>query len=200
MKGENFISPVADGTVKISGEDQDLRTSTLFRDSPDQIQNKIIFKQNQTGLLQPHSWCHGEAKGVFWCLRRFHLPSSRGTQSLTVRSERRITGERYCGCFVGTSSTRGGCSSKYAWRSRSRLSRPSCQGQKWSCLLLRFVLQDALSKVTQIYPLLKLMVFVDDITAFFKGRNKLLAGKVMRNLKEEVEEKGLKLSTTENEW
>ena len=28
MNGDNFIFPVADGTVEISGEDQDLRTST----------------------------------------------------------------------------------------------------------------------------------------------------------------------------
>ena len=32
-------------------------------------------------------------------------------------------------------------------------------GSKWSCLLLRIVLQDALSEVTKIYPLLKLRVF-----------------------------------------
>ena len=37
-------------------------------------------------------------------------------------------------------------------------------GSKWSCLLLRIVLQDALSEVTNIYPPLKLRVFVDDIT------------------------------------
>ena len=30
----NFLFPVADGTVKICGEDQELRTSTLIRDSP----------------------------------------------------------------------------------------------------------------------------------------------------------------------
>ena len=35
IKGENFVLPVADGTVNISGKDQDLRTSTLIRDSPD---------------------------------------------------------------------------------------------------------------------------------------------------------------------
>ena len=35
MKGEIFIFPVAGRTVKISGEDQDLRTSTLIRESPD---------------------------------------------------------------------------------------------------------------------------------------------------------------------
>ena len=35
MKGANFIFPIADGTVGLSGGDQDLRTSTLIRDSPD---------------------------------------------------------------------------------------------------------------------------------------------------------------------
>ena len=43
-------------------------------------------------------------------------------------------------------------------------------GSKWSCLLLRIVLQDALSDVTKIYPPLKLKVFVDDIKAFLKGK------------------------------
>ena len=35
MKGDNFIFPVADGTVKVSGGDQRLRTSTFIRDRPD---------------------------------------------------------------------------------------------------------------------------------------------------------------------
>ena len=35
MKGEKFIFPVSDGTVKISGRDQNLRTSTIIRDCPD---------------------------------------------------------------------------------------------------------------------------------------------------------------------
>ena len=35
MKGEKFTFPVSDGTVKISGRDQNLRTSTIIRDSPD---------------------------------------------------------------------------------------------------------------------------------------------------------------------
>ena len=34
-KGDKFMFPVADGTVKTPGEDQGLRTSTLIRDSPD---------------------------------------------------------------------------------------------------------------------------------------------------------------------
>ena len=47
----------------------------------------------------------------------------------------------------------------------------------------------------------KLRVFVDDVTAPLVGRNLDLvekAGKVMRKLKEEMEEKGLKLSIMEN--
>ena len=48
-------------------------------------------------------------------------------------------------------------------------------GFKWSCLLLLIVLQDALSEVTKIYPSLKLRVFVYDITALVKGRNKEVA-------------------------
>ena len=35
MSGEKFIFPIADGTVKLSGGDQDLRTATLIRDHPD---------------------------------------------------------------------------------------------------------------------------------------------------------------------
>ena len=33
--GDTFIFPVEDGTVKLSGGDQGLRTSTLIRDNPD---------------------------------------------------------------------------------------------------------------------------------------------------------------------
>ena len=54
MKGEYFIFPVADGTVKISEEDQDLRTSTSIRESAEQE----LFEENQTGLLQPHDKTH----------------------------------------------------------------------------------------------------------------------------------------------
>ena len=73
-------------------------------------------------------------------------------------------------------------------------------GSKWSCLLLRIVLQDALNEVTKILPPLKLRVFVDDSTAFMNGRNKDLvemAENVSKKLKSEVEEKRLKLSITQ---
>ena len=48
-------------------------------------------------------------------------------------------------------------------------------GSKWSCLLLRIVLQDALREVTKIYHPLKLRVFVDDITALLMEKNKVVA-------------------------
>ena len=72
---------------------------------------------------------------------------------------------------------------------------------KWSRLLLRIALQDALSEVTKNYPPLKLRVFVDDITALLKRKNKVvaeMAKKLMKILKEEVERKGLNLSVTED--
>ena len=68
---------------------------------------------------------------------------------------------RSCECCAGNLSTRGECSSKDVRRNRFGPSRPSCQGPSGSvcfCVLL----QDALSEAT---PPLKLMVFVDDITA-----------------------------------
>ena len=74
-------------------------------------------------------------------------------------------------------------------------------GSKWSCLLPRIALQDALSEVRKFDPPLKLMGLVDDITAPVKGRNKEvaeMAKKVMTMLKEEVQKKGLKLPVTEN--
>ena len=68
-------------------------------------------------------------------------------------------------------------------------------GSKWSCLLLRIVLQDAISEVTKIYPPLKFGVFVSYITALLMWKNKgvaEMARKVMKRLQEEVEKKGLK--------
>ena len=45
-------------------------------------------------------------------------------------------------------------------------------GSEWCCLLLRILLQDALSEVTKIYTPLKLTVFVDDITALLMGKKR----------------------------
>ena len=70
-------------------------------------------------------------------------------------------------------------------------------GSKLSCLLLRVVLQDALSEVTNIYPPLKLRAFVDNITALLMEKNKEVAEMAMK-VKEEVERKGFKMSVTES--
>ena len=62
-------------------------------------------------------------------------------------------------------------------------------GSKWSCWLLRFVLQDASSEVVKVYPPLKLMVFVVDTTAFMEGRNIEMAGiaqKVPRAMRKDM--------------
>ena len=61
----------------------------------------------------------------------------------------------------------------------------------------RVVLQDALSEVTKIYPLLKLRVFVDDITALFMVKKQGRPKEVLKRLRGEVSRKGLKLSVNE---
>ena len=67
-------------------------------------------------------------------------------------------------------------------------------GSNWRCLLLRIVLQDALSEVAKLYLPLKLSVFFYDITTLLMEKNKEvaeMAKKAMRKSKEEVEKKGL---------
>ena len=64
------------------------------------------------------------------------------------------------------------------------------------------MLQDAFTKMMMVYPLVKLKVFVDDITAPMEGRIKKLpstAKKVSKALMMEVEERGFKLPITEGE-
>ena len=60
------------------------------------------------------------------------------------------------------------------------------QGSKWNCLLLRILLQDALSEVTKFYTPSKLRVFLGDISALLMGRNREVADmakRVMKKLK-----------------
>ena len=68
-------------------------------------------------------------------------------------------------------------------------------------MLSCIVLQDALGEVTKINLALKLEVFlVDDITASVEGSGKEvaeMATKVIKKLKEEMENKGLKISVNE---
>ena len=54
MKGDSFIFPVADGTVKTPRGDRRLRPSTSIRDRPERREEQRFFKENQTNfLLQP---------------------------------------------------------------------------------------------------------------------------------------------------
>ena len=94
-----------------------------------------------------------------------------------------------------TNPTRGGYSSKDAHDHHGYL-----PGSKWSCLLLRIVLQDAVSEVTNFYTPLKLRVFLGDTSALLMERNREvaeMAKKVMKKLKKR-ERKALKLSVTED--
>ena len=53
MKNEKFVFPVADGTVKISEEDHNLRTSTLIRDRPERGEEQEILRGESGGLSSP---------------------------------------------------------------------------------------------------------------------------------------------------
>ena len=63
MKGDNFKFPVADGTVKISGGDQDPRTSTSIRDRPDRGEEQGNLEGESDGSFstprQDSSWYDG---------------------------------------------------------------------------------------------------------------------------------------------
>ena len=103
-------------------------------------------------------------------------------------------------CCAGTSSTTVACSLKDVWAEPLQSITAILPGSKWSCLLLRTVLQDALRKVVKVVPPLKLKVFVEDITALMEVRYNELAGiaeKVLMSTKGKVEENCFKLSNTE---
>ena len=103
-----------------------------------------------------------------------------------VGDARQFSQGRSCGRCAGTSAARGECSSKDVWWSLPRPSRLSCQGPSGVVCFYVLCLQDALSEVTNFYPPLKLRVFVGDITALVKGRDKEtveVAEKVLRKLK-----------------
>ena len=134
-------------------------------------------------------WC--------WTWRR---PLS-GSVSFWFVLGRRISASqgRSCDCCAGTSSSSEGvCSSELAHDHRGFPA--GVQVELFA--FLRIVVQDALSEVTKFYPLLRLRVFVDDITALLMGRNKEFAEmskKVMKQLKKEVNGKGLKI-VSDRRW
>ena len=66
-----FMFPAADGRIKLSGGDQDLRTSTLVRHRPIQGESNIDFLGESEGSLpQPQDSCPdaGEAINDFWSM------------------------------------------------------------------------------------------------------------------------------------
>ena len=97
MKGDNLKKfPVADGTVKIHGGDQRLRTSTLIWERPERGEEQEILEGESDELSSPNplqddsTRDDAEAKSDLVFLRICHLSPSRGTQSQTVHAERRI--------------------------------------------------------------------------------------------------------------
>ena len=69
---DNFMFPVADGTVRISWGDQDLRTSTLIWDIPDRGEEQEVLRGESDGLSSPtllqddSTRDASEAKNDFW--------------------------------------------------------------------------------------------------------------------------------------
>ena len=72
MRGAKFIFPITDGTVKLSGGDQDLRTFTLILDSPDRGEEQYHLQGESDGSssipLRDSSWYDGEARNDFWSI------------------------------------------------------------------------------------------------------------------------------------
>ena len=83
MKNAKFVFPVADGTVKISGGDRRLRSSTLIGDRTSWRIRRTLFSITTISGLNTRWW-------FLVYLRRIHLSSSRWTQSQTVYVKRRI--------------------------------------------------------------------------------------------------------------
>ena len=72
INGEQFIFPVADGTVKLSGGVQVLRTSTLIRDRPDRGEEQGSSQGESDGSsstpLRDSPRYDGEARNDFWSI------------------------------------------------------------------------------------------------------------------------------------
>ena len=70
--GEHFIFPVADGTVEIAGEDQNLTASTLIRETLDRGEDQDNLRgesdRSSSTPRQDSSWCDDEARNDFWSI------------------------------------------------------------------------------------------------------------------------------------
>ena len=93
QKGE-FIFPIADGRIKTSREDQELRTSTLIRPRPSRGEGHIDFLGESEGSFSTTSWltsgCRWSYERLLVHVRKLHIPPSRWTTSRTLLAERRI--------------------------------------------------------------------------------------------------------------
>ena len=58
MSGEKLRLPIADGTVKLSGGDQDLRTPTLIRDRPNRGEEQGNLQGESEIFFNPHFETH----------------------------------------------------------------------------------------------------------------------------------------------
>ena len=70
-KQGEFIFPIADGRIKTSGGDQELRTSTLIRQRPIQGESRLDFVGESEGSLSPPHDSFpdaGEAINDFWSM------------------------------------------------------------------------------------------------------------------------------------
>ena len=72
VSGEKFMFPIADGTFKVSGGYQILRTCTLIRDRPDRGEEQGNLQGESDGSsstpLRDSSWYDGDAWNDFWSI------------------------------------------------------------------------------------------------------------------------------------
>ena len=73
QRSGNFTVPIADGTVKIFGREQRLRTSTLTWDCPERGDEQEILQGKSNELhsptpLEDSSWYDDEAGNSFWSI------------------------------------------------------------------------------------------------------------------------------------
>ena len=94
MNGENFTVPIEDGTVKLAGGDQVLRTSTLILESPDRGEEQGDLLVESDGSHQHHFKTHRcmmvKQEMISGPFQSTLLTIITLNQSQTVRAERRV--------------------------------------------------------------------------------------------------------------
>ena len=119
-QGDNFIFPVADGTVKAPGGDRRLKPSTLIRDRPDRGEEQEVLQRESDGLSSPtplqddSTLDDAEVGNDFWSItgdfihghhvepRVKSVRAERRVISYSVEVHRRYQKNTYVtGCIVG---------------------------------------------------------------------------------------------------